>query len=147
MKIMVSACLLGENCKYSGGNNKNEAVLCFVEDPGIEVIPVCPEVMGGLPTPRAPAEIRDGIVVTRDGRTVDAQFRAGAEKCLEIARRERPDLIILQSRSPSCGVKQIYDGTFTGTLADGMGVTARLLRENGFRLVDAEEIDRLSSGE
>ena len=147
MKIMVSACLLGENCKYSGGNNKNEAVLCFVEDPGIEVIPVCPEVMGGLPTPRAPAEIRDGVVVTRDGRTVDAQFRAGAEKCLEIARRERPDLIILQSRSPSCGVKQIYDGTFTGTLIDGMGVTARLLRENGFRLVDAEEIDRLSPGE
>ena len=147
MKIMVSACLLGENCKYSGGNNKNEAVLCFVEYPGIEAIPVCPEVMGGLPTPRAPAEIRDGVVVTRDGRTVDAQFRAGAEKCLEIARRERPDLIILQSRSPSCGVKQIYDGTFTGTLIDGMGVTARLLRENGFRLVDADEIDRISPGE
>ena len=147
MKIMVSACLLGENCKYSGGNNKNEAVLCFVEDPGIEVIPVCPEVMGGLPTPRAPAEIRDEIVTARDGRNVDREFRAGAEKCLEIARRERPDLIILQSRSPSCGVKQIYDGTFTGTLIDGMGVTARLLRENGFRLVDADEIDRLSPGE
>ncbi len=147
MKIMVSACLLGENCKYNGGNNKNEAVLCFVEGPGIEVIPVCPEVMGGLPTPRAPAEIRDGIVVTRDGRNVDREFRAGAEKCLEIARRERPNLIILQSRSPSCGVKQIYDGTFTGTLVDGMGVTARLLRENGFRPVDAESLGELSAEE
>ena len=142
MKIMVSACLLGENCKYSGGNNRNEAVLRFVERPGNEVVPICPEVMGGLPTPRVPAEIRDGVAVTRDGRNVDRQFRAGAEKCLALARLERPDLIILQPRSPSCGVGRIYDGSFTGTLVDGQGVTARLLAENGFRIIDADSLDR-----
>ena len=97
--------------------------------------------MGGLPTPRAPAEIRDGIVVTRDGRTVDAQFRAGAEKCLEIARRVRPDLIILQSRSPSCGVKQIYDGTFTGTLVPGDGIAAEAFKRDGFRVYTEEDPD------
>ena len=138
MKIMVSACLTGENCKYNGGNNRNEEVLRLMADN--EVITVCPEQLGGLPTPRVPSEIRDGVVVARDGRNVDAQFRAGAAKCLEIAMRERPDLIVLQSRSPSCGVKMRYDGTFTGTLVDGAGVTARLLMENGFRCVDVEEL-------
>ena len=132
---MVSACLLGENCRYDGGNNRNEAVLKLLE--GCEVIPVCPEVLGGLPTPRVPAEIRDGVVMTKDGRNVDREFRAGAEKCLEIARREKPDLIVLQSRSPSCGVTARYDGSFSGKLTAGQGVTARLLTENGFRVADA----------
>ena len=139
MKIMVSACLAGENCKYNGGNNRNEMVLkLMVEN---EVITVCPEQMGGLPTPRVPSEIREGIVTARDGRIVDKEFRAGAVKCLEIARREKPDLIVLQSRSPSCGVKQRYDGTFTGTLVDAPGVTAQLLMANGFRCVDVEDFD------
>ena len=137
MKIMVSACLAGENCKYDGGNNRSGKVLDLIS--GNEVVKVCPEQMGGLPTPRVPAEIRDGLVVTRDGRNVDAQFRAGAQRCLEIALREQPDLIVLQSRSPSCGVKQRYDGTFTGTLVDEPGVTAQLLMENGFRCVDVED--------
>ena len=83
MKIMVSACLAGENCKYNGGNNRNEKVLKLMADK--EVITVCPEEMGGLPTPRIPAEIRDGMVMTRDGRIVDAEFRAGAARCLELA--------------------------------------------------------------
>ena len=138
MKIMVSACLAGENCKYNGGNNRNEKVLQLME--GNDVITVCPEQMGGLPTPRVPSEIADGVVTARDGRIVDNVFRAGAAKCLEIAGRERPDLIILQSRSPSCGVKQRYDGTFTGTLTDGAGVTAQLLMESGFRVVDVEDL-------
>ena len=140
MKIMVSACLAGENCKYNGGNNRNEKVLQLMRDH--EVITVCPEQMGGLPTPRVPAEIRDGVVTARDGRIVDREFRSGAEKCLEIALREEPDLVVLQSRSPSCGVKQRYDGTFTGTLVEGAGVTARLLMDRGFRVVDVEDLTR-----
>ena len=138
MKIMVSACLAGENCKYNGGNNQNEKVLQRMAEN--EVILVCPEQLGGLLTPRVPSEIKDGVVTSRDGRIVDAQFRAGAEKCLEIAMLEKPELIILQSRSPSCGIKQRYDGTFTGTLTEGPGVTAQLLMENGFRCVDVEDL-------
>ena len=138
MKIMVSACLAGENCKYNGGNNRNEKVLRLIE--GNEVVTVCPEQLGGLPTPRVPSEIKDGVVTARDGRIVDKEFRAGAVKCLEIAMREQPDLIVLKSRSPSCGVKQRYDGTFSGALVDGAGVTAQLLMENGFRCVDAEDL-------
>ena len=137
MKIMVSACLVGENCKYNGGNNLNEKLMKLLA--GNEVIPVCPEQKGGLPTPRVPSEIRDGVVITKDGRSVDAQFRAGAEKCLEIAKRENPDLIVLMSRSPSCGVKQRYDGTFTGTLIEGFGITAELLLKNGFSVTDLED--------
>ena len=138
MKIMVSACLAGENCKYNGGNNKNEKVLQLMA--GNEAVSVCPEQLGGLPTPRIPSEIRNGIVTAKDGRVVDAEFRAGAARCLEIAIREQPDLIILQSRSPSCGVRQRYDGTFSGTLTEGMGVAAQLLIENGFHVVDVEEL-------
>ena len=138
MKIMVSACLAGENCKYNGGNNRNEKVLELFA--GNEVLTVCPEEMGGLPTPRIPAEIRDGEVVNKAGISVDREFRIGAEKCLEIALREQPDLVILQSRSPSCGVKQRYDGSFSGTLVDGAGVTAQLLIQNGFRVVDVEDL-------
>ena len=138
MKIMVSACLAGENCKYDGGNNRNEKVLRLME--GNEVITVCPEQMGGLPTPRVPSEICNGAVITKDGRNVDNEFHTGAEKCLEVALREKPDLIILQSRSPSCGVKQRYDGTFSGKLIDEPGVTAQLLIENGFRCVDVEDL-------
>ncbi|MBQ6469826.1 MAG: DUF523 domain-containing protein [Lachnospiraceae bacterium] len=138
MKIMVSACLAGENCKYNGGNNKNEKVLQLMA--GNETVSVCPEQLGGLPTPRIPSEIRNGIVTAKDGRVVDAEFRAGAARCLEIAIREQPDLIILQSRSPSCGVRQRYDGTFSGTLTEGMGVAAQLLIENGFHVVDVEEL-------
>ncbi len=138
MKIMVSACLAGENCKYNGGSNRNEKVLRLMEEN--EVILVCPEQMGGLPTPRTPCEICNGVVMTKDGRVVDQEFRAGASKCLETALREQPDLIVLQSRSPSCGVKQRYDGTFSGKLTEGSGVTAELLMKNGFQCIDVEDL-------
>jgi len=138
MKIMVSACLLGENCKYSGGNNKSEKLLTFLSDH--EVVPVCPEVMGGLPTPRLPAEIVNGVVINKAGVSVDREYRLGAARTLEIAQREQIDLAILQSRSPSCGVKQIYDGTFSSTRIPGQGVTAKLLMEHGFRVMDIEEL-------
>ena len=140
MKIMVSACLLGENCKYSGGNNYSERVAAFIE--GHTVISVCPEVLGGLSVPRVPAELVNGAAVTRDGRSVDREYRLGAERALEIARREQPDVIVLQSRSPSCGVRQIYDGTFTGTKIPGQGVFAALALREGFRVMDAEELEK-----
>ena len=143
MKFMVSACLMGENCKYNGGNNRNEKVIRLMA--GNDVVPVCPEQMGGLPTPRVSAEIKNGIVTAKDGRIVDGEFRLGAIKCLEIAECEQPDLIILQSRSPSCGVKQRYDGTFSGTLVSGFGVTAQLLIAHGFRVIDVEDIDEYTN--
>ena len=138
MKIMVSACLTGENCKYNGRSNLNAKVTALTAEN--ELIPVCPEVMGGLPVPRIPAEIVNGTVTNQAGSSVDAEFRLGAEKALRIAEREKPDLIILQSRSPSCGVKQRYDGTFSGTLTDAPGVTAELLMKNGFNVVDVEDL-------
>lgn len=136
-KVLVSACLLGKNCKYSGGNNHCKKLTAWAADQ--EVIPVCPEVMGGLPTPRLPCEIVHGIVTDSAGENVDSAFRLGARRVLELAEKEKPDLCILQSRSPSCGVKTIYDGTFTGKIIDGQGVTAKLLIENGFRVMDVED--------
>ena len=138
MKIMVSACLLGDNVKYNGGNNRHEKVLEYIK--GHEVVPVCPEMLGGLPVPRAPGEIQDGIVRNEDGTSVDYEYRTGAAKALEIAESERIDMAILQSRSPYCGVNQIYDGSFTGRKIKGMGVFARLLSEKGYKVVDAEDI-------
>ena len=137
MKIMVSACLLGENCKYNGGNNQNPELLRLLS--GHEVIPICPEVLGGLPTPRVPAEIVDGIVINREGVSVDDAFKRGARMSLEIAMRKKPDLIILQSRSPSCGVKEIYDGTFSAKLIPGHGVFAEMAIQAGFGVVDVED--------
>lgn len=135
---MVSACLLGENCKYNGGNNFNMKVLEYVK--GHEVISVCPEVMGGLPIPRVPAEIVNGVVTTRDGRNVDKEFRAGAKEALKIAMENQVDLVILQSRSPSCGPKQIYDGSFSGKRIDGQGIFAKMLIENEFQIIDVEDL-------
>ena len=143
MKILVSACLLGDNSKYNGGNNRNEALLSRLS--GHTVIPVCPEVLGGLSTPRTPAEIVNGTVTNRNGESVDEAFRKGAEEALKLAKQEQPDLIILQSRSPSCGVKQIYDGTFTGTLIPGQGIFAELAQKAGFKVMDVEDV--LAEGE
>ena len=121
---------------FDGEGNKKVEVL-FNEN---RIIPICPEVMGGLSTPRVPSEIVHGIVMNKDGVNVDREYRCGAEMALKIAEREQPDLVILQSRSPSCGVKQRYDGTFTGTLIDGPGLTAELLMRHGFRVVDVEDL-------
>ena len=141
MRILVSACLLGIHCKYSGGDNANAKVLALAANPANEVIPVCPEVLGGLPTPRPPAEIQpDGRVMTQDGHEVTAAYRAGAERTLAIAREMRPDRIILQSRSPSCGVRERYDGTFSRVRVPGQGVTAALLVNHGFSVEDVGDI-------
>lgn len=138
MKIAVSACLLGHNCKYNGSNNRNQAVLDYVA--GHEVVPVCPEQLGGLPIPRVPAEIVDGVVVNAEGERVDAQFRRGARRALDVVQQAGADLAILQPRSPSCGVHQVYDGTFSSTLIDGEGIFAALLREHGIKTCEPSEL-------
>ena len=140
MAIAVSACLLGECCRWDGGTNRCEAVIRLCR--GQEVIPVCPECAGGLGTPRLPSEIRDGVVVNREGVSVDAAFRAGAVSCLGRLEGRPVTLAILKARSPSCGTGRIYDGTFSGTLTAGDGVFAALLKEKGIRVVSEEDVIR-----
>ncbi len=139
MRIAVSACLLGERCKYSGGNNRCEDLVETLR--GHELIPVCPEVLGGLDTPRSPAELVEGVVRTRDGLNVDDAYRHGAGRALEVIKQAGGcDMAILQPRSPSCGVHQVYDGTFTGSLVTGQGVFARLLAEQGVARYEPTEV-------
>lgn len=141
MRIAVSACLLGEQCKYNGGSNRNDELIEALHAGGHEVIPVCPEVAGGLPIPRPRAEIRAGEVVNEFGESVDAAFRAGAEAELErIEEAGGVDLAILQPRSPSCGVGTVYDGTFTGKLVLGDGIFVQLLRKRGIPVVAADRL-------
>ena len=138
MKILVSACLIGRNCKYNGGNNDCETVRRLGE--WHELIPVCPEEMGGLPTPRLPSEIVDGTVRNIRGESVDEEFRRGAQEALKVAREEAVDMIVLQPRSPSCGVHEIYDGSFTGKRIPGSGIFAAMAVEEGFRVMDSEDL-------
>ena len=140
-KLLVSACLLGENCKYSGGNNRDEQVRAL--ERYFQLIPVCPECFGGLPIPREPSEIRDGCVVSKSGVDVTAAFADGAEKTLYIAEEENCGLALLKERSPSCGSHFVYDGTFTGTVVPGQGMTAALLAGRGVELFSEETIARL----
>ena len=138
MKILVSACLLGENCKYDGKNNYNEAVIEFVK--GHEVIAVCPEVLGGLSVPRKSAEIVNGTILTKEHICVDKEFREGSAIALKQALDWKVDMAVLQSRSPSCGIKQVYDGSFSGKLIEGQGIFAEMLKKAGIKLIDAEDI-------
>ncbi len=140
-KIIVSACLLGKNCKYNGGNNYNEAIVEFLKDK--EVIAVCPEVMGGLPTPRKPSEIVHGVVTNTEGVSVDNEFRQGAKVAMDLIKDEEIECAILQSRSPSCGIKQIYDGTFSKRLIEGQGIFAEQLAKKEIKLIDSDEFANL----
>ena len=137
-KLVVSACLLGRCCKYNGGSNRSETVLRYVQ--GREVIAVCPEQLGGLPTPRVPAEIVGGEVHNARGESVDAAFREGARRALALLEGEDVELAILQPRSPSCGAREIYDGTFSRRLIPGQGVFARLLMERGVRVLEPDDL-------
>ena len=138
MKILVSACLLGENCKYNGGNNYSPAVAEFLKDK--EVLPVCPEMMAGMSCPRTPIEIVDGVLMDCNGNNVDAAMRKAVAKAMEMIRKEEIQCAILQSRSPTCGVNQIYDGSFSGKLIPGSGVLAQALKDAGYQVIDAEDI-------
>ena len=133
--IIVSACLAGYRCRYDGKIVPDEEVTALVKRG--EAIPVCPEMMGGLPCPRVPAErtADDAKVVTKDGRDVTEAFTLGAKETLRMARLYGCDTAVLKAKSPSCGCGLIYDGTFSDTLRNGDGVTAQLLRENGITVL------------
>lgn len=134
--ILVSACLCGVNCKYNGGNNLNYDILKLVKDG--KAIFVCPEQLGGLPTPRTPSEIKiinDEVhVVTKDGKDVTENYIRGAEEVLKLAQKLDIKKAILKSKSPSCGYGKIYDGTFSNNLIDGNGITTNILLENGIKV-------------
>ena len=127
VNILVSACLLGVPCRYDGKSVPCEAIVEAARR-GVRLIPFCPEIYGGLPTPRTPAERVGESVVNRDGVDVTAQYRRGAEEALRLCRLFHCAHAILKEKSPSCGSGRVYDGTFTGTLTDGDGVTAALLK-------------------
>lgn len=137
MKYLVSACLLGVNCKYNGGNNECRTLKTFLVNQ--EYVSVCPEVLGGLPTPRACAEIHKGRVITCENNDVSEQFEQGAEKALAIAQTEQIDLAIVQSRSPSCGKGMRYSGNFDGKLVEGDGIFVQKLEQTGIAVMDIEE--------
>lgn len=141
MNILVSACLLGVKCRYNGKGEKEP----WVEKLGEKhrLIPVCPEKLGGFPTPCPPAEIVEGRVVTRDGENVTPAYEKGAEAALRLARRYGCTLAVLKEKSPSCGSGQIYDGTFTGRMAKGEGICTRLLREHGIKVYGESQADKL----
>ena len=137
-KILGSACLLGINCKYDGNNNKNDKVLEYLKDK--EVIPICPEIYGGLQTPRTPSEIVGDKVMTKEKTDVTKEYLKGAEETLKIAKLFNVKKALLKAKSPSCGNNEIYDGSFTGTKIKGMGITARLLKEYGIEILNENEI-------
>jgi len=149
--LLVSACLLGINCKYNGGNNTNKDIVELRSK--FKLVPVCPEQLGGCATPRLAAEIQDGDgrdvlegtakVIRKNGIDVSSEFRKGAEEVLKIAELMNIDIAILKARSPSCGSGYIYDGTFSGKLKEGNGVTAEILKRNGIKVISEEEIDKL----
>ena len=141
MRILVSACLLGVRCRYDGESKACPAVLDLAKEH--ELIPVCPEQLGGLPTPRTPAEIQGERVVTRDGRDVTKEYQKGAEKAARLYQLLRCDCAILKARSPSCGCGQVYDGTFSGTLTPGDGITAQALKRINARVITDERIKEL----
>jgi len=135
-RVLVSACLLGADVRHHGGAARVESsVLERWRDEG-RLVGVCPEVAGGLPSPRPPAEIRGALVISKAGRDVTRELHAGADQAVAIARELGIRVAVLKSRSPSCGIGQIYDGTFSGRLVTGMGVTAAALEQAGVRVFD-----------
>ncbi|WP_408955036.1 DUF523 domain-containing protein [Natroniella sp. ANB-PHB2] len=151
--ILVSACLLGKNCKYSGGNNYHQELSDLLKEE--EVVSVCPEELGGLPTPRIPAEIigGDGVdvlnkqaeVVNQKGKNLTSNFITGANRVLTIAKQKECQLAILKEFSPSCGTKLIYDGNFSATKEEGVGVTTAILEEAGIEVYSEEDINQLKT--
>ena len=142
-KLLISACLAGENCKYSGGNNFiGETALASLGDK-YELVSVCPEVMGGLSVPRCPCERIGARVMNERGEDVTAQFKAGAELTADICERQGVKKALLKEKSPSCGSGRIYDGTFSHTVIAGDGVTAERLRALGIALFGESELEML----
>ena len=141
-KILVSACLLGLGCRYSGEKKADDRILGLLDRKDLVLIPVCPEQLGGLPTPREPAERRDGGVWDRGRQDVTEQFVKGAGEALKLASLYGCSQAILKERSPSCGSGKIYDGSFQGKVIDGDGITAELLKKNGIMVIGESGADR-----
>ena len=141
--VLISACLLGFECKYCGGSNKLPEQQLAVLRERFRLIPVCPETAGGLPTPRDPSERRGGKVVSNQGRDVTAQYQKGAETALTLARRYGCKAALLKEKSPSCGSGLIYDGSFTGKLIPGDGVAAEELKKEGLIVFGESDTDLL----
>ena len=143
-RVLVSACLLGVCCRYDGRGNPSAQVLDLLNRDDLELIPVCPEQLGGMPTPRLPSERVEDRVINRAGEDVTEQFRRGAAEALHLAKSYGCDVAILKERSPSCGCGRIYDGSFTGKLTDGNGVTTEILLSAGIRVVGESRIGQLT---
>ena len=141
-KVLVSACILGVNCKYNGKNNFNAEIVELLK--GREIVSVCPEALSGAGTPRPPAEIRNGKVCDIYGRDIDELYRKGTERALRAISCEDIVCAILQPRSPTCGVREIYDGTFTGKLIEGRGIFARALTDTGIPVYDADDVENIT---
>lgn len=142
-KVLISACLAGINCKFNGENNLLGRGVLDEISKRYHLLFVCPEVFGGLSTPREPAEMKDGLVITKTTKDVSENFTNGAKICLKIAKLNGCKKAILKARSPSCGSGQIYDGSFSKKLIFGDGVAAKLLKENGILVFSEDEIGRL----
>ena len=140
-KLLISACLLGIPCRYDGSTKLFDSMERLREK--YELVPVCPEQLGGLPTPRNPSERMENRVVTPNGTDVTNEYHAGARATLELCLREGCVAAVLKERSPSCGSGEIYDGTFTHTVIPGDGVTAELLKQNGIKVYGETELDAL----
>ena len=140
-KILVSACLLGTPCRYDGKSKPCKEIISLGEK--FDLIPVCPEVLGGLPTPRLPAERNGDSVIRNDGSDVTMEYCKGAQITLEIAKNQGINLAILKSNSPSCSNSKIYDGTYSGRLISGKGITAELLLKNGIFVLNEQELNKL----
>ena len=136
--ILVSACLLGENCKYNGGNNYSERIERMLE--GEEILPVCPEFLAGLGVPRAPMELVDGVPYNVNGECLKEKLDKAIDEIKRLAIENGVSMAILKSRSPTCGVKEIYDGSFSHTLIPSMGLFARALVDMGIKVIDCEDI-------
>ena len=135
-KILISACLIGLNCKYDGGNNENSKLVELMKEK--DLVPICPEQLGGLKTPRVSAERKQEKVITKEGVDVTKEYQKGAEEVLNLAKKLNIKKAILKSRSPSCGIDEIYDGTFSHTLIKRDGVAAELLKKNGIEVISSD---------
>ena len=147
-KILISACLLGKNCRYNGGHSQ----LTELEEIDVEWIPVCPEESGGLGTPRPSAEMQEnaetilngkGKIITNKGKNVTSEFIQGAEKSLQLGLGAEVKIAVLKSKSPSCGIGKIYDGSFTKTLKTGNGIFAHLCHENDIACIPSDNINQI----
>jgi uncharacterized protein YbbK (DUF523 family) len=141
MNILVSACLLGTECRYNGKGFLNPAIYQLCEKHNL--IPICPEQLGGLPTPRNPVEITDGKALDKEGNEYTEQFQKGAEEVLKLAKLFHCSAAILKSKSPSCGYGKIYNGTFSDILVEGNGFTANKLAEYGIKVLSENNLEDL----